>query len=1101
MKKIFLSMVILACFVILASATSLARMPEGQVGTIAPQCNPEAVRGALVTALELVTLESVDTADVYRDGILVDWDEQYWHLKNKLDGVEKLPGLPEQTFNKHALVYLEDHSPLGVVLRRTAALIEHIALQSDTSKLETFYKDLEVLQQITIAGTDLPDQGYSLFLAACALQRAVAFANPLVDFDEILFVARGVYNGSRAHGLRPTSDDQGQHFATQYFGFNAIPGGGLFVASGLASNENLSVRDLLNDSVVESGRLEGQRLEPGAFLSPELSYDGQEILFAYTQNTEHIWEWTEESVFNIFRVNVDGTGLMQLTDGAWNDFDPTYLPNGRIAFISERRGGYIRCFSGLDVPNYVLHSMKPDGSDIYPLSYFETSEWHPSVNNDGMLVYTRWDYVDRENCLGGNFWIKYPDGRNPRAPHGNYPQPWHTLGLELPRVGLHAARFEEVLHALDDFPLDASRFHQEVIVPAVTPTADGRLGRPYTEMNIRAIPNSPRYIATAAPHHGEAFGSLVILDLQVPDDGFMSQVRRITPYVPFPESEEGARLQYPYGTAWPLSEDMYLTNHWENIYLLDSFGNQTLLVENSAVFDGQTHWDMRLISPIPLQARTMPPVIPTMINKGQDAVPDAPSATISVMNVYDSDIPFPEGTRIKYVRVLQNVLKSNPQMDEPQNMGYHWENTPRIPLGIVPVEEDGSAYFEAPVNRELIFQVLNENRMAVQSMRTVTYVHPGEQLSCRGCHEDPHSAPTAVTSPLAMQRPPSRLEPEVSDPVEPVTFYRLVEPVFATTCVTCHQEEGEGPQDMSFAALRPYIANFSGGMRSEIMIPDSGGSRSIPGQRGAMGSRMGQALLNDTHQASVSREEFNRVVLWLDANAMRLGAFHSESEQVAGEVIWPLLDVDPENPQGLERHRPSLGDRPMQGPFGRALRPPVQGQFGPVLDARHQGMLVENPVQFRELPITLEVWARLQGSAQFNILVASDAKHSASHWELYTEAGTGNLSVYLPGRGGVVNSGVPVCDDTWYHLAMVLEEDRVRLYVNGNEVADQVLHPLTGDVHQGKLALGRLVEGMLGCNGYIEQVRLSKGVQDISGSALVAFAECEATLGLWNFDD
>ena len=1082
----------------LAVGESQARMSDGQVGVIAPKADVTLIRATFADALNAVPLETTETATDYRDALLIDWDEQYWHLQNQLQGEEPLPGTPEQTFNPHALVYQADRHPLGVMLRRTNALLEQLASSLEPELLTAFRQDWVILQEAAGA-IEAGEAEYALFLAAAALQRELALQNPLLDFDELLFVARGVYNGSRAQGLQSTTDDQGQHFATQYFGFNAIPGGGLYVASGIWDNDTPALRDVLEDSVVESGRLTGQTLEPGAFLSPDLSYDGTEILFAYTENQEHVWEWNEHSVFHIFKVNVDGTGLQQLTDGVWNDFDPTYLPNGRIAFISERRGGYIRCFSGLEVPNHVLHSMKPDGSDVYPLSYFETSEWHPSVNNDGMLVYTRWDYVDRENCLGGNFWIKYPDGRNPRAPHGNYPQPWHTLGEEFPRFGLDTERYPEVLASLEAFPMAASQFQQEVHGPAETPTLDGRLGRPYTEMSIRAIPNSHRYIATAAPHHGEAFGSLVILDLQVPDDGFMSQVRRITPYVLFPESEQGARLQYPYGTAWPLSEDFYLVNRWENVYLLDSMGNHILLVENSAAFDGETNWDMRLISPIPLKTRTMPPAIPTLTNKGEDRNPEAPPATISVMNVYDTDLPYPEGAEIKYIRILQNILKSNPEMDQPRNMGYHWENTPRIPLGIVPVEEDGSAYFEAPVERELIFQVLDDNRMAVQSMRSVAYVHPGEKLSCVGCHEDPLSAPSYTSAPLALQRPPSRLEPEVSDPVEPVTFYRLVQPVFEQRCITCHRDEGVEPLDMSYFALQPYIANFSGGMRSEIMIPDSGGSRSIPGQRGAMGSRMGQALLDDNHRDVVSEEDFNRIVLWLDANAMRLGAFHSQEAQMAGEVVWPLLDIEPENPQGLEHPRPSSGERPLEGPFGQALQTPVQGLFGAALDANYYGMLLENPASYRQLPITVEVWARMYNHDQFNILVASDTKNSAAHWELYTEAGTGNLSVYLPGRGGVVNSGAPVCDDTWRHLGMILEEDRVRLYVDGVEVADQALSPLAGEVQAGGFAIGQLVEGTLGCHGYIDQVRLSSGLQAISEDSVGEMAPNDATLGFWDF--
>jgi hypothetical protein len=426
-------------------------------------------------------------------------------------------------------------------------------------------------------------------------------------------------------------------------------------------------------------------------------------------------------------------------------------------------------------------------------------------------------------------------------------------------------------------------------------------------MNIRAVPDSHLYILTAAPHHGEAFGSLVMLDLRAPDDGSMSQLKRITPYVRFPESEISDRRQYPYGTAWPLSEDFYLCNWWENIYLLDRFGNQVLLCENSLVCGGETHWDMRLVDPIPLRARPAPPIVPTRTNQGVDARPDAPKATISLVNVYDTDQPFPPGTKVKYLRVVQNIPKSNAQMAQPQ-IGYHWENTPRVPLGIVPVEEDGSAYFEAPIERELIFQALDENHMAVQSMRSVAYVHPGEQLTCQGCHEKPQKPPAVQSAPLAMRRTPSRLQSETG-PVEPLTYYRLVKPVFEKSCVPCHQKENKEPLTMSYEKLEPYAFYFSGGMRGSYNIPIHGGSRAIPGRFGARNSRLGRALLDDAHKGKVSQEDYLRVVVWLDCNSLRLGAFHNEKEQVAGQIVWPLLDVDPADPQGLQPlHRGAAED-------------------------------------------------------------------------------------------------------------------------------------------------------------------------------------------------
>lgn len=821
-----------------------------------PQVDLGQTRQDFLAGLNEVKLSSLQTAVNTRDGVLLDWEEQYFRLNLRLAGLEKLPPNAEaQVLDPEALVYATDGDPLGTVLRRTKTLLETLEQKYGLTRSLGFMRDLKTLQsQAATVPISQERTRKRLFLVACALQREIAFANPLLDFDKILFVARGNHLGSRVTGPTVTADVYGQHFATQYFAFNSIPGGGLFIVNDYKTQPK--VTNVLEDSVVERDRLKGKRLEPGAFLSPDLSFDGNTIVFAYTENREHRWVWSPQTTWNLFRVNVDGSQLQQLTDSPCNDFDPCWLPNGRIAFISERRGGYIRCFALLHVPSYVLHSMKADGSDIRPLSYYETSEWHPSVNNDGMIVYTRWDYTDRENCLGSQFWICYPDGRDPRAPHGNYPYPWHT--------------FED------------------------NTMGDSRDGRPYVEMNIRAVPRSHRYVMTAAPHHGEAFGSLVMLDLRVPDDGNMSQLKRITPYVPFPETEAPARSQYEFGTPWPLSEDFYLCNAWENLYLLDRYGNQVLLCENALVF-GETNYDMRLIDPIPVKPRPLPPVLPTLTSQEGTS---RGRATVALINVYDSDIPFPRGTKIKWLRVTQNILKENPWMGVPM-IGYQEENTPRIPLGIVPVEEDGSAYFEAPVQRELIFQALDENHMAVQSMRSVAYVHPWEHMTCQGCHESPHASVKVSHPPLALRRPPSRLQAEV-EPVEPVSYYRTVKPIFERSCVPCHRREGRGPVDMSYEALEPYVFYFAGGMSRTTTKPIHGGSRTIPGRFGARASRMGKALLNNNHRGKINTDDYLRVVLWLDSNSLRLSAYHDVERQMAGHLVWPTLDVDPTDPQGLK---------------------------------------------------------------------------------------------------------------------------------------------------------------------------------------------------------
>lgn len=105
----------------------------------------------------------------------------------------------------------------------------------------------------------------------------------------------------------------------------------------------------------------GSSLTGGAFLSPDLSWDGKTILFSWTNAQENCW--------HIFKVNIDGSNLIQLTggedgemfpgltDSRKSDIDPCWLPNGRIVFISDRRGGFGHCHESNVKPMWTLYSM------------------------------------------------------------------------------------------------------------------------------------------------------------------------------------------------------------------------------------------------------------------------------------------------------------------------------------------------------------------------------------------------------------------------------------------------------------------------------------------------------------------------------------------------------------------------------------------------------------------------------------------------------------------------------------------------------------------------------------------------------------------------
>ncbi|MDX1286246.1 MAG: hypothetical protein R3182_14600, partial [Draconibacterium sp.] len=528
----------------------------------------------------------------------------------------------------------------------------------------------------------------------CALRREIAFSNPLLDFEEIIFLK---------HNKMRRGD---RHMVDQYEGFNAAPGGGVYILKNPFS-KNPTVTDLFKNKKVDNGRLKGKLLKGGSFVTLDLNYDGKEILFAYTEakdmhkkeswknqfwtekeakkDKRHQYYWHPSTSYHIFKANTDGTTLTQLTDGKHNDFDPCFLPNGRIVFISERRGGFLRCGARPN-PTFTLHGMMDDGSDIIPLSYHETNEWGPSVNHNGMIVYTRWDYVDRDSDIAHHIWHTYPDGRDPRSYHGNYPE--------------------------------------------------RRESRPWMEMSIRAIPNSNKYIAVAAPHHGENYGSLVMLDINEKDDLTTSQIKRITPEIHFPEAESRPGVSHKkgkhdpkgevYGTPWPLSEEFYLAVYDTGqknygIYLVDCFGNKTFLYRDA---------EIACLDPIPLRKRKTPHVIPiqTQQAKADKTGEDTGTGNVIVLNTYDSELPFPENTEIKSLRIVQLFPKTTRIADDPF-IGIGDQSLARGVIGTVPVEKDGSANFTVPTEVPIYFQALDSEGRAVQTMRSATYLHEGETLT------------------------------------------------------------------------------------------------------------------------------------------------------------------------------------------------------------------------------------------------------------------------------------------------------------------------------------------------------------------------------------
>ncbi|MBM4080548.1 MAG: hypothetical protein FJ278_12675, partial [Planctomycetes bacterium] len=375
-------------------------------------------------------------------------------------------------------------------------------LRSMGVKVEAAGRELEeVAERAKAVGPEAaPELRQPLYLKARWAVRRLAWSNPLLDFDRVLFVKRV-----------PSSFS---HMSDQHYGWWSRPGGGIYVLDGLRS---------------DSPRLRclTEHFPEGSFICPELSYDARKVLFAYCKYYPHVSSvrnkvdkanLPEDAFYHIFEMNADGTGLRQLTRGCYDDFDARYLPNGEIVFMSTRRGqfvqcgklsamatlgaalpdSYVRCGGGASRPVavYTLHVMDAAGGNLRAISPFENFEWTPSVAADGRVLFARWDYVDRSNMPFMSLWATNPDGTNLQAVYGNFTRNPHCI-------------FE-----------------------------------------ARSIPDSHKLIFTASAHHAITGGSLCLLDTRRGFDG-LEPLTRLTPEVCFPESEGWPSSFYAH--PYPLS--------------------------------------------------------------------------------------------------------------------------------------------------------------------------------------------------------------------------------------------------------------------------------------------------------------------------------------------------------------------------------------------------------------------------------------------------------------------------------------------------------------------------------------------------------------------
>ena len=548
---------------------------------------------------------------------------------------------------------------------------------------------------------------------------------------------------------------------------------------------------------------------------PEVDWDGRRIVFSMRDG--------REGFYHIYVVNADGTGLRQLTRARGvSDIDPAFLPDGDIVFSSTRDPKYCMCNRHIMCN---LYRMEPDGANIHQIGASTLFEGHSSVLPDGRVLYDRWEYVDRDFGDAQGLWTCNPDGTRHAIWWGNNTtSPGGVINARA--VGGDSSKVIAVLGSCHDRPWGALGL------------IDRSLGVDGREPVLRTWPASYRDRIHAGGN--EDFDSTRSLVCKYAD--------------PFPIDGRSFLAVRQNGRG---SEEMAL------VYL-DLDGNETELLA-----DAPGIWSPVILRP------TKRPVIQSR-QRNFDA-PDAPGRFYLQNVCVGTHMKGVKPGTVKALRIVESPSKRSwtaprgwfGHGEQAAAMNWHSFENKRI-LGTVPVEADGSAYFEVPGNTFVYFQALDAEGKMVQSMRSGAYVQPGETYGCVGCHEKRvgEAAPPAER-PLAMSRAPSKMD-GWHGPARLFSFQREVQPVFTKNCLSCHDYGGKAAGRLNLSGDRG--AFFS---TSYVDLWATGAIKCIGGgpaeiqqaySWGAHASKLTRKLYGHG-RVQFTDEERDRVVTWMDINA------------------------------------------------------------------------------------------------------------------------------------------------------------------------------------------------------------------------------------------
>jgi hypothetical protein len=414
----------------------------------------------------------------------------------------------------------------------------------------------------------------------------------------------------------------------------------------------------------------------------------------------------------------------------------------------------------------------------------------------------------------------------------------------------------------------------------------GNLHPGITMIDAKPIAGTDKIVASFSPGHGqrEHDGVITVVDPKGGPDAkeFAKSISK------------GAHFRDP----WAFSEDCFLAASRGGLVIMDGTGRTEELVKLPAE---DLAAKLECHEPRPVAARLREPVIQPRVR------PEETTGRMLLADVnHGRNMTGIKAGEIKKLLLLETLPMPVHYTGGMEPISYGGTFTLERILGTVPVEKDGSAYFEVPAMRSVFFVALDANDMAVKRMQSFTSVQPGETMSCVGCHEHRSQTPRAdFHATLAVRKPAVKIEP-IRDVPEVFDFPRDVQPVLNALCTDCHGYEKTargGPRAgrLLLTGDRGPIYSHSYYMLTIARLFADGRnqpkSNYDPRALGSSASRL-LTMLDGSHhgvQATPLQKKFLR--LWIESAAAYPGTYaalgsgmignYAENNQVNTGTDWP----------------------------------------------------------------------------------------------------------------------------------------------------------------------------------------------------------------------